>query len=334
MDNEHPRARLYYLFGAGNHPKGSPWLARLPAGLCAIPVGLFGLAGAWRRAGAFGWSLAADVFPPIVWSSAAIWAIILLLYAAKCHRHWPAVLAEFRHPVQGPLQALLPMSTLLAVIHVGDPAHDIRTAICIAALALNAIIAYRVCATLASGQLPANAVTPALYLPLVGGPLVGGMALASLDYAGWGAISFGAGLAGWAMLEAKVLDKLFSGPLPEGLRPTIGIELAPPLVASLSAATLWPELPALVLAMGLGMALLPLAVVMARIAWWSQVPFSVGFWSFSFPLAACASVVLEAVHRGGWPIWIGHVVLLTATVAIGLLALRTLLLLAQRKLLP
>ena len=33
----------------------SPWLARFPVGLFAIPVGLFALAGAWRRAQEFGW---------------------------------------------------------------------------------------------------------------------------------------------------------------------------------------------------------------------------------------------------------------------------------------
>lgn len=37
-----------------------PWLARLPAALFAIPVGLFDLAGAWHRA-AYQWTPAAGI---------------------------------------------------------------------------------------------------------------------------------------------------------------------------------------------------------------------------------------------------------------------------------
>jgi tellurite resistance protein len=334
MDNEHPRAQLYYLFGTTNHPKGSSWLERFPAGLFAIPFGLFGLAGAWRRAAAFGWGIAADMVPLLLWPAAALWAAMLLVYAIKCKRHWPAVLREFRHPVQGPLQALLPLSTLLAAIHLGGDAPSVWLAVCLAALLLNAVFAYRVLATAAMAQLPFNAITPTLYLPVVGGMLVGAMALASLGYSGWGAVLFGAGLAGWAVLEVRVLNGLFNGPLPEAFRPTIGIELAPPVVATLAASVIWQDLSGKTLAIGLGVAVVPFAIVLARHAWWTQVPFSAGFWSFSFPLAALASAVLETVHREGWPIWIGHVVLLTSSVIIGMLAFRTLILLAQRKLLP
>jgi tellurite resistance protein len=334
MDNDHPRARLYYLFGTGTHPKGSSWLERFPASLFGIPFGLFGLAGAWRRAAAFGWGIADDIVPLLLWTAAALWAAGLLVYAVKCKRHWASVLREFRHPVQGPLQALPLLATLLAVVHFGAMAPLAWLPVCLAALLLNGVIAYRVFATAAIGQLAPNAVTPALYLPVVGGMLVGAMALSTLGHAGWAAVLFGAGMAGWAVLEARVLNGLFRGPLPEAFRPTIGIELAPPVVAALAAAAVWPELPGMVLGIGIGAAVVPFASVLARYSWWSQVPFSPGFWSFSFPAAAFASVVLEAAHRDGWPIWIGHVVLLTSTVIIGLLALRTLILLAQRKLLP
>lgn len=334
MDNEHPRAQLYYLFGTTNHPKGSSWLERFPAGLFAIPFGLFGLAGAWRRAAAFGWGIATDVVPLVLWPATVLWAAMLFVYAIKCKRHWPAVLREFRHPVQGPLQALLPLSTLLAAIHLGDYEPAIWLALCVAALLLNAVFAYRVLGTAAMAQLPSNAITPTLYLPVVGGMLVGAMALASLGYAGWGAVLFGAGLAGWAVLEVRVLNGLFNGPLPEAFRPTIGIELAPPIVATLAASVVWPDLSGKTLAIGLGVSVVPFVIVLARHSWWTQVPFSAGFWSFSFPLAALASAVLETVYREGWPIWIGHVVLLTSSVIIGMLAFRTLILLAQRKLLP
>lgn len=334
MDNENPRARLYYLFGASQHPQGSSWLARLPPGVFAISVGLFGLVGAWRRAAAYGWQSADSVAAFLIWPVTALWLVSLVLYAFKLKRYPQVVLGEFRHPVQGSLQALLPLSILLAVIHFNQPGQGVWLVLALAALALHVVIAFRVVSVLATGQMPSNAITPALYLPVVGGALVGGMTMAALHLPGWAAMLFGTGLSGWALLEARILSSLFHGPMPESLRPTIGVELAPPAIATLTAATIWPQLPAEALMVGLGIAVAPFVGVMARYHWWTKVPFSIGFWSFSFPLAALAGAIIEAVHRGGWPSWIGSAALLTATAVIAFLALRTAILLLQGRFLP
>ncbi|MGE5650879.1 MAG: hypothetical protein ACM34A_11850 [Bacillota bacterium] len=334
MDKDNPRARLYYLFGAKPGAPSLSWPARVPPGLFAVSVGLFGLIGAWRRAAAYGWSAAVDVERVMIWPVTAIWIATLLLYLYKCARYPGTVLQEFRHPVQSSLQALLPLSMLLAVIILARPGQAAWLSVALAALALHALIGCRVVAMLATGRLPENAITPALYLPIVGGALVGGMALATLDYRGWGALLFGTGLSGWALLEARILSRLFEGPMPEALRPTIGVELAPPAIATLSAAVIWPELPGQVLVVGLGIAVSPIVGVLARFQWWGKVPFSLGFWSFSFPLAALASAVIEVVHRGGWPQEAGIAALLAASAVIALLALRTVALLLQGRLLP
>ncbi|WP_460843708.1 SLAC1 family transporter [Noviherbaspirillum agri] len=334
MDTPEPRARLYYLFRATNMPQGTPWLARVPAGIFAISVGLFGLVDAWQRAAASGWRVADIVASILVWPAILIWVASLLLYAIKCKRHWRAVAAEFRHPVQGSLQALLPLSMLLAIIQFRQPEQGIWLLLALCALALNAVIAFRVASVLITGQMPANAVTPALYLPIVGGALIGAMTFASLGYRGWAALLFGTGLSGWALLEARILSQLSHGPLPETVRATIGVELVPPVIATLAAAVIWPDLPADILLVGLGIAAVPFATVALRFRWWSKVPFSIGFWSFSFPLAALAGSVLEAVHRGGWPMWIGYATLLAASAVITLLAVRTVILAVKGKLLP
>ncbi len=331
MDNDHPRARLYYLFGTTGNPHDASWLARLPVGLFAISVGLFGLVGAWRRAADYGWQPAADVSDVLIWPVTALWALSLLLYGFKCKRHPQAVLREFRHPVQGSLQALAPLSILLAVTLFHRSGQGVWLVLALLALGLNAVIALRVVSILATGRLPGNAVTPALYLPVVGGALIGGMTLASLEYSGLAALLFGAGLSGWALLEVRVLGRLFEGPMAESLRATIGVELMPPLIATMSAGVIWPDLPADALVVGLGIAAGPSIGVLARYRWWFRAPFSIGFWSFSFPLAALASAAIEAVHRGGWPQWIGHAVLLASSAVITLLALRTVALLLRRE---
>lgn len=334
MDTEHRRARLYYLFGASQSPQGSSWLARLPAGIFAISVGLFGLVGAWRRAALTSWPDAVAVADIMVWPVMFIWTISLILYAIKIKRHPDAVKREYQHPVQSSLLALAPLSILLAIIQFHQPGQGVWLVLAMFALALHAVVAARVVSVLVTGQMPANAVTPALYLPVVGGALVGGMTMALLGYTGWAAMLFGTGISGWALLEARVLSSLFAGPMPAPLRPTIGVELAPPVIATLTASTVWPQLPADALMVGIGIAIVPFVAVMARYRWWAKVPFSIGFWSFSFPCAALASAIIEAVHRGAWPSWFGIAALLGATAVVVFLLLRTIVLLFQGRFLP
>jgi tellurite resistance protein len=311
----------------------STWLMHLPPGLFAIPVGLFGLAGAWRRATGFGWSHAADVGLAIAAVALALLVLLLALYGAKALRHPRAIIAEYRHPVLGAVLALVPLSLLLCAVFFGEPGHDGWLALVLLALVLQGIVALRVVATLATGSYPTAAVTPALYLPPVAGGFVGAMALAALGWVGWAALLFGMGLASWALLEVRVLNRLFEGPMPATLRPTIGIELAPPSVATLAAGTIWPQLQGEVLIVGLGVAAGPVVAVMARYKWWHDVPFSVGFWSFSFPVAALAGAVIEVDRRGGWSPMVGAIALAVASAVIAFLAVRTLALLFRGKLL-
>jgi tellurite resistance protein len=313
---------------------GSPWLVRVPAGLFAMPVGLFGLAGAWRRAAAFGWPLAATIGDALAGLALTLFLLLIALYAAKALRHPRAIAGEYQHPVAGALMALVPLSLLLCIVYYGAPREPAWVALAIVALALQGIVAVRVVHTLATGELPQTAVTPALYLPPAAGGFVGAMALGALGYPGWAALLFGMGLASWALLEVRVLNRLFEGPMPEQLRPTIGVEIAPPSVATLAAGVIWPALPGEVLIVGLGIAAGPVVAVLARYPWWSRTPFGIGFWSFSFPLAALAGAVIEVVRRGGWPPLVGGIALAVASVVIAYLAARTLALLVRGRFLP
>lgn len=310
------------------------WLPRFPVGLFAIPVGLLALGGAWRRATQFGWAWARDVGDLLAWSAVVLLAVLLLIYLGKTLRHPQTIAAEFTHALAGSLMALIPLSLLLCVIYFGTPGHMGWLLFTLATLALQGVIAIRIVAIITTASLPAGAVTPALYVPPVAGGLVGGMALQTLGYPGWAALLFGMGLASWALLEIRVLNRLFEGAMPEAMRPTIGLELAPATVGTLAVATLWPQLPGELLIIGLGVAAGPLVAVLARYKWWRQVPFAIGFWSFSFPVAAFAAALIEVVRRGAWPPAIAGTGLALASVVIAFLALRTLRLLAQGRLIP
>ena len=309
-----------------------PWLARFPVGLFAIPVGLLALGGAWRRAHAFGWSAAPLIGDVLAWSALPLLALLLTLYLLKCLRHPQALATEFTHPVAGSLSALMPLALLLVTTYFGQPRHPGWLALTLVTLALQGVIAVRIVSIITMAALPDSAVSPALYIPPVAGGFVGAMAIDVLGYPGWAALLFGMGLVSWALLEVRVLNRLFEGAMPEALRPTIGVELAPPTVGTLAASVIWPQLPGEVLIVGLGVASGPLVAVLARYKWWSRVPFSIGFWSFSFPLAAFAGGMVEVVRRGGWPPFVGGIALAVASGVIAYLLARTGLLLARGRL--
>src|SRR5450830_781285 len=100
------------------------WLDRFPVGLFAMPVGLLALAGAWRRAQGFGWTLARPVAQSLAWTGVPLLAVLLLLYAAKCLRYPRTIAAEFTHPLTSSLMALVPLSWLLCTVYFGEPGHD------------------------------------------------------------------------------------------------------------------------------------------------------------------------------------------------------------------
>lgn len=320
----------------------SSWLQRLPPGLFGIPLGVLALGAAWARLGRVDSSVAAaaaSVAGLLAALGTGVWALLCALWLLKWLRHRDLVSSVWRHPVQGSLLALWPVSTLLVLAQLGPLAttpaqRAIAFAVLGLALLLQLAIAWQVVSQLSTGRIAAELVTPALYLPPVAGGFVGAMALDAMGLRGWAVLLFGMGLGGWALLEVRILHRLFAGPLPLPLRATLGIEMAPASVGALTLSVLWPQLPADVLLLALGIGTGPVLAVLSRWSWWREAPFSPGFWSFSFPIAAYASVTVEAVRRGGWPAAPAWVAVAVASAVIGYLALRTLALWRAGRLLP
>ncbi len=294
-----------------------PWLARLHPSLFGMALGLLGLSGAWHRLQPAG----VDAAGPL----------------AEALRHGAVLRQELRHSVQGALLALMPVALLMAVALVAGrwpQTRDTLLPLALVVLAGQDWMAWRVVADLSTGKTPPELVTPTLYLPTVPGGFVGAIALQALGFHGWATLLMGMGLGAWALLEMRILNRLFAGPLPLALRPTLGIEMAPAAVGSLAACVLWPELPADAVLLGLGVASGPVLAVLTRWRYWSEVPFTVGFWSFSFPLAAFASTTVEAVRRGDWPLSVAVFAVVVASAVMAYLLARTLALLVRGRLLP
>jgi hypothetical protein len=202
-----------------------PWLARLHPGLFGMVLGLLGLSGAWQRLAHMEVGGAAQVSMVLLVLAVGLLVLLLGLWAVKAARFPGVVRQEWSHPVQGALLALLPVSTLMAVALLVPRYPEVAGVafpVALLALVFQGTMAWHVVAALSTGQTPPELVTPALYLPTVPGGFVGAMALDALGWHGWATLLVGMGLGAWALLEMRILNRLFSGPLPPALRPHFG----------------------------------------------------------------------------------------------------------------
>lgn len=72
--------------------------------------------------------------------------------------------------------------------------------------------------------------TPVLYLPTVAGGFVSTITLSACGRPDWGVPLFGVGVLSRLAIESVLMHRLYSVELPPPLRPTLGIQLAPPTV--------------------------------------------------------------------------------------------------------
>jgi tellurite resistance protein len=74
-----------------------------------------------------------------------------------------------------------------------------------------------------------------LYLPAVAALFVTATAAGALGHGDWGRLAFGAGFFSWLAIESVLLHRLYTvASMPAALRPTLGIQLAPPVVGAVA----------------------------------------------------------------------------------------------------
>lgn len=305
-------------------------LANLKPGLFAIPLGILALSACWARLAGF----AGLTYPWAAWLASLLLdaglislAVLLVLLLLKLVLMPARVWQEALHPGLGASFALVPVSCLLALtaLIVQYPQlNALWRIIMLFSLALQGLIAWRVVALLSTGALHSESVSPVLYLPIVPGGFVGAMVLYQLALPGFAMLLFGMGLGGWALLEIRILHRLFAGPLALEVRPSIGLEIAPAAVGTLAALHLWPQMSGELIMIGVGVSSGPILAILTRWRWWSSLPFSIGFWSFSFPLAAVASAMIEAVRRASWPVEVAFAACIVISGVVLILLVKTL----------
>jgi tellurite resistance protein len=275
----------------------TPSRAPVPFSFFGIAVGLLAMANAWRVAARL-WHLPAVVADVAAVPGLALWGALLALVAWRSLRDRAGVAAELAHPVQSSYAALVAVASLLAANVLLPYSRPLAEAVLFGALALHVVTATWLHGRFWQGD-RAQAAVPAMYLPATGQNFVAATALASFGWPGAGMLFFGAGLLSWLAIESVLLQRASAAePMAPALRPSLGIQLAPPVVGGVSYLALTSGTPDLFAHALLGYGLFQ-AVLLARLLPWIRAQaFTPGYWGFSFGVAALPTLAMRMVERG------------------------------------
>jgi tellurite resistance protein len=308
----------------------------VPASFFGFVLGLVGLGNAWRLAHEV-WGLSRMVGEALEAIGSVVWLVLVILYTAKWIARREEALAELHHPVQCCFAGLAGVSTMLVAGAALPYSH--ATAVVLLVLGAGYTLAFGAWRTggLWEGGREQSCTTAVLYLPTVAGSFVIAAMIAALGYADWAELAFGAGLFSWLALESVLIHRLLtSRAMPPALRPTLGIQLAPPAVGAvgyLSIATAASDPFAYAL---FGYALLQALVLLRLLPWIREQPLDASYWGFTFGLTALAGAPLRMMARGdaGPAATLAPLLFVTANVVVALLSAHSVFLLLRGRLLP
>ncbi|MDR7160956.1 transporter [Arthrobacter sp. BE255] len=269
---------------------------RVPLNTLAIPLGLAGLAQVWSVAtSALGLPVEVGQAFWLIAAVAWIWTITVHLHRGR--RTAQPLTHQLTHFAQGPLAALLPIAAMLlgAALHRTVPIAG--TVLTLISLAAAAAFAAWILSFWMRGEMPLESVHGGYYLPISAAGLVGALAAAEtgLDWLAVG--SFAVGIFFWLMISVFFFLRLALHPtLPEPLVPTLAIMIAPPAVASAAWLAISGGQPNHVFEGLTAMTAFMVLTQVMLLPRYLALPFSLGFWSFTFPAASVAALAITWLH--------------------------------------
>ncbi len=288
-------------------------------------MGLTGLSVAWLLAGRYGapeW-----VAPAIGAVAVGVFVALTISYALKMITAWSAVKAEFRHPIAGNLFGTFLISLLLLPIVLAEHhlalARGLWGAGVVGMLGFAWLIVSRWMSDhsrsrmrLRRGSSPWSACsTCRSRCPASAWPMPG-LALFALSVGLFFAIPL------FTLIFSRLV---FEAPMPEALRPTLMILIAPFAVGMSTYTSVTGETDQFSTALYM-LTLAVLAVLLGQMRYLARCcPFRVSWWAVSFPLAASAIAALRfaAARPGVFTDAVALSLLFLATMVIAGLSLRT-----------
>lgn len=308
----------------------------VPASFFGIVLGLAGLGGAWRAAHA-AWGLPAIVGELIMSAAGLVWLVVTILYGLKWVVARDAARTELGHPIQCCFVGLAGVATML--VAGGLIPYSYRLALAVYAVGAVFTMGFAIWRTggLWLGGRDPGTTTAVLYLPSVAGSFVACTVGAALGLSDLGTYFLGMGFFAWLAIESVLLHRLLTAPsLPAALRPTLGIQLAPPVVGAVALISVAPQAPHQLLHAMIGYGILQALILLRLLPWIMEEPFAPSYWAFSFGVTALATAPtrLVALGDGGMIRYLAPVVFVFANLIVLLLSAATIIRVFQGRLLP
>lgn len=308
----------------------------VPAAFFGIVLGVVGLGGTWRAAH-LAWGLPAMVGEILMCAGAVIWLLLILCYAAKWFVAPEAARAELAHPVQCCFVGLVGVATMLVAGGAAPYSHG--TALVLYAAGAFFTFAFAIWRTgaLWKGERDPAQTTPVLYLPTVAGSFVAGTVGAGLGLRDLGGFFFGMGFFAWLAIESVLLHRLLTAPaLAAALRPTLGVQLAPPVVGAVTLISVAPEVAPIFVHAMLGYGILQALILVRLLPWIMEEPFTPSYWAFTFGATALATVPVRLllVNDDGAIRYLAPVLFGFANIVVAIVAFGTVMRMLQGRLLP
>ncbi|MCK0207141.1 dicarboxylate transporter/tellurite-resistance protein TehA [Starkeya koreensis] len=276
----------------------APRIPVVPASYFGMVLGLAGLGGTWRAAH-LAWGLPALVGEIVMLIGGLVWVTVTVLYALKWLVAREAALTEAAHPIQCCFIGLAGVATML--VAGGVLPYSRPAALVLYGAGALFTLGFAIWRTggLWLGERDHNHTTPVLYLPTVAGSFVIGTVGGALGFADLGQYFFGMGLFGWLAIESVLLHRMLTAPtLASALRPTLGIQLAPPVVGAVSLIAVAPQAPFLFAHALIGYGVMQTLIVLRLLPWILREPFAPSYWAFTFGITALATAPIRLVVLG------------------------------------
>lgn len=309
-------------------------IINLPAGYFGMVLGIIGMGFAWRYAATI-WPVSPCIGEALEILATLVWLVLAGAYVLRMIKYPQTVKEEMLHPLMSSFVSLFPATTMLVSIAVEPYLRFVAIGMFVTGAMVQLSYAAWQSTGLWRGKHPVTATTPGLYLPTVASNFISAMASGALGWHDLGILFLGAGVFSWLSLEPAILYRLRSGgEMPLAVRTSLGIQLAPALVACSAYLSVNGGHTDFFAKMLFGYGMLQLLFMLRLIPWYLAQPFSASFWSFSFGLSALATTALHFSQGSNDGLF--HVIALPlfifSNAIIGLLMLMTVILLIQGKL--
>jgi tellurite resistance protein len=301
-----------------------PRLENFPISFFATVMGFAGLTIAWEKAQHLA-GMDLHITPLLVGATAAVFGVLVVLYAAKAMRYRKAVLAELHHPIKLNFFPAMSISLLLLAIAFLPLNAGISRPLWMLGTAAHLLLTfYVVNVWFHHEHFEVHHINPAWFIPAVGNVLVP-VAGVPLGYAETSWFFFSVGMLFWVMLMTIIFYRvLFHHPIDQKLMPTLFILIAPPAVGFIAYIRLAGELDAFARILYYsGLFLTLLLLTQARR--FLKLSFFLSWWAYSFPLAAIsiASMLMYELTGAALYAWTGGGLLALLSAVVLLLTVRT-----------